>query len=183
MRVHVIDRDVVLPGAAYIAMAHVKKAEVDGYLLVNDVAALLELSSKRCLRLIEGLTKGPKGSPLEPMAAAIKRVFDHTEDIFSGRSDGIEVLRQDDLLPRVYNLTQNCDYGLFVRILSHRTPNLRISEVGAGTGATTDAILKDLVSPYGDRMYSSYVFTDISAGFSAPQRRDSAPRATYTFRR
>ncbi|KAF2274182.1 ketoacyl-synt-domain-containing protein [Westerdykella ornata] len=49
------------------------------------------------------------------------------------------------------------------RILSqiaHRHPSLDIFEVGAGTGATTSAVLKEM----GDT-YSSYTFTDISSGF------------------
>jgi len=44
--------------------------------------------------------------------------------------------------------------------VSNRFPSLNIFEIGAGTGATTSAVLSAL----GDA-YSSYTFTDISSGF------------------
>jgi phospholipid N-methyltransferase len=59
-----------------------------------------------------------------------------------------------------------------MELLSHSNPTLRILEIGAGTGSITATILKHLKSPYGERMYSKYTYTDISAGFfvAAKQR-------------
>ncbi|OJJ97688.1 hypothetical protein ASPACDRAFT_108, partial [Aspergillus aculeatus ATCC 16872] len=44
--------------------------------------------------------------------------------------------------------------------ISHRFPGVHILEVGAGTGATTSAVLDAVQGSYG-----SYTFTDISSGF------------------
>ena len=37
--------------------------------------------------------------------------------------------------------------------------------MGAGTGGTTSKVLDALRTSYGERLYSSYTYTDISAGF------------------
>lgn len=50
-------------------------------------------------------------------------------------------------------------------MLSHAKPNLRILEAGAGTGGTSELILRGLVDPSGYLTYSTYTFTDVSAGF------------------
>jgi len=42
---------------------------------------------------------------------------------------------------------------------------LRVLEIGAGTGGTTTSMLSGLKSEFGERLYSKYSFTDISAGF------------------
>jgi SAM-dependent methyltransferase len=52
-----------------------------------------------------------------------------------------------------------------MELLGHANPTLRILEIGAGTGSITESILKHLKSAFGERMYSKYVYTDISAGF------------------
>jgi len=51
--------------------------------------------------------------------------------------------------------------------IAYRNPSLNIVEVGAGTGATTSAVLREI----GDT-YSSYTFTDISSGFFMLQKND-----------
>jgi SAM-dependent methyltransferase len=65
--------------------------------------------------------------------------------------------------------------------LTHSKPNLRVLEVGAGTGASTRTILKDL-APSDERiLYSKYTFTDISAGllFAAKENFKTFPNMEY----
>ncbi|KAL8731366.1 MAG: hypothetical protein Q9166_003458 [cf. Caloplaca sp. 2 TL-2023] len=47
----------------------------------------------------------------------------------------------------------------------HANPNLRILEIGAGTGAATRVAMKALVGLNGINRYADYTFTDISSAF------------------
>lgn len=115
-------------------------------------------------------------------AQAAKAVCDNAEEIFTGSVDAIDVLTQDSLLTRLYS-SATFDYGELVRLLAGKEPTLRILEVGAGTGGTTDVVLRGLIPeeegglPY----YSKYTFTDVSAGFfpNAKERFSKAPNMEY----
>jgi SAM-dependent methyltransferase len=72
-----------------------------------------------------------------------------------------------DTLTKLYIATDACDRSEFIRHLGHSKPNLRILEIGAGTGASTVSMLKYLAlpGPTGQALYSKYTFTDISSAF------------------
>ena len=101
------------------------------------------------------------------IGALILRVLEQCEPIFAGKIDPIEVLLQDDGLKNLYDYQRVWDCRDFFELLGHAQPTLKILEIGAGTGATTASVLGDLVSQSGERMYSAYTFTDLSAGFFA----------------
>lgn len=65
----------------------------------------------------------------------------------------------------MYFLSEACDRSLFLKHLTHSKPNLRILEIGAGTGATSQTILAHLILPNKQPLYSQYTFTDISPAF------------------
>lgn len=72
-------------------------------------------------------------------------------------------------------------YTEFLGLLSHKNPNLRILEIGAGTGGATRVVLDALTSAFGERMYSEYHYTDVSAGFfvNAKDRFQNAGNIKY----
>ena len=111
---------------------------------------------------------------------AIKRVWERIEAIFTGNDHALNILMEDNLLTRVYN---DCsfDHSGFIQILAHSNPNLKILEVGAGTGGTTQTFLKDLIDAAGCPSYQLYTFTDISDGFfpQAKERFSYAPNMDY----
>jgi hybrid polyketide synthase/nonribosomal peptide synthetase ACE1 len=75
----------------------------------------------------------------------------------------IEHMLKDGVLDRFYEEgfdVANVWISRIIAQISHRHPRMRIFEVGAGTGGSTRAILPAL----GDA-FSSYTFTDLSAGF------------------
>lgn len=78
----------------------------------------------------------------------------------------LEHMNQDGLLRAFYEEDAICSgptgrwLARVVSQISHRFPSLNIFEVGAGTGATTSAILREISDTY-----TSYTFTDISSGF------------------
>ncbi len=94
----------------------------------------------------------------------LKRIFDNAERLFTGEADTLDILLQDNILAQIYDVI-SFDYAPFIRSLAHTRPNLRILEVGAGTGGTTEAILRSITNAGDMPAYSNYTFTDVSAGF------------------
>lgn len=103
-----------------------------------------------------------------PLADCIQVVFDNCKAFMSGESSPLEVLMRDNLLHHFHAAhTQYADWKPFLPLLCHSNPGLRVLEIGAGTGSATAMALELLKSTSVERMYSQYVFTDISSGFMA----------------
>ncbi|KAF2682692.1 hypothetical protein K458DRAFT_453848 [Lentithecium fluviatile CBS 122367] len=78
----------------------------------------------------------------------------------------LQHLLADNLLDQFYEESVALNYanvliGRIVAQIAHRHPNMHIFEVGAGTGGATSQILPAL-----GNAFSTYTYTDISAGFS-----------------
>ena len=114
------------------------------------------------------------------VATGIMRIYENCERIFTGEGDTLDILMQDDMLTRIYDAV-SFGKGQFFRLLCHSRPMLRVLEVGAGTGGTTEMILRELIRPDELPCYSQYTFTDISAGFfpQAKERFSYAPNMEY----
>jgi len=103
-------------------------------------------------------------------AEMLRRVGLALPEIIQGKVDALSLMLEDNLLYKYYNgewvdyyYAQMCHY---VRLLAHKTPALKILEIGAGTGGTTRNLLQALPNQQG----FSYDFTDISAGFFVKAR-------------
>jgi phospholipid N-methyltransferase len=57
------------------------------------------------------------------------------------------------------------DVREFFQLLGHMQPQMKVLEIGAGTGGLTAKVLEHLRSSYGERLYLQYTFTDVSSGF------------------
>ncbi|KAL6897583.1 polyketide synthase [Trichoderma evansii] len=124
---------------------------------------------------IDALTKDLLPSHYDGFAIGIHRLFKEAEQLFSGETHALHVLMPDDVLTRLYANSDELLYGDAIRALGHTNPRLRDLEVGAGTGGTTSKVLDALTTSTGQRLYSSYTYTDISAGFfSAAKERFAA---------
>ncbi|KAI7774492.1 hybrid nrps pks [Diaporthe eres] len=104
----------------------------------------------------------PDSIELELMAA----ISQELESVVRGETQILEVMLQNNMLNRFYTdgayaRSLNAYIARVTRQLSHKHPRAKFLEIGAGTGGTTRSIL-DSVGPGG---YSSYTYTDISAGF------------------
>lgn len=143
----------------------IRRAELGTYPLLKDSARFVKLSSLARREMIgERYSRLSKILNKRAVADGIMRICDNAEVIFTGEADTLDILMQDDILTEIYNVV-SFGHSEFVRMLSHAKPNIRILEVGAGTGGTTELILRDLVDMEGHPAYSIYTFTDISAGF------------------
>ncbi|KAI8272976.1 Highly reducing polyketide synthase FUM1 [Colletotrichum sp. SAR 10_98] len=126
----------------------------------------------------------PTISEFEPFGSfvvAMQKVFDHIVPIFRGETEPLEILMPDNVLTNVYNSLNITDREPLFRALGHSKPNLRVLEIGAGTGGTTNKVLKWLRGPTGALLYSEYTYTDISAGFfsAAQERLKDYPNMTF----
>ena len=97
--------------------------------------------------------------------ALLTSVGEGWPSVVRGESEMLEHMLKDNLLSRLYVKGRGfalCnDYAAeYMRKISHKYPRMRILEIGAGTGGTTRSVFNAI----GDA-YSSYTYTDISAGF------------------
>lgn len=102
------------------------------------------------------------------VAALIRRlaIRERIEPILRGNSNPLELLLEDGGLRSLYDLAnQGATFDPFIYLCAHTNPTLRVLEIGAGTGSASEAVLRSLTSEEGTRMYSQYVFTDLSPGF------------------
>ncbi|EKG09668.1 hypothetical protein MPH_13263 [Macrophomina phaseolina MS6] len=95
--------------------------------------------------------------------------------VLRGEADALHPLfDQGDLLKQCYHLVFCTDkvhalLHAYLQPLSHKRADLRVCEIGAGTGGTTTAVL-DALCPSGARAKGDsrllrYTYTDVSAGF------------------
>lgn len=126
---------------------------------------LWELSREERLGRIEAIATQVSASKSAPFSKAVYRLFKAADAIFNQETNPLHVLLEDGVLAQFYNVVDVLDYSAVIRAVAHTNPRLRVLEVGAGTGGTTAKVLQALKSPYGEYLYSSYTYTDISSGF------------------
>lgn len=130
----------------------------------TDLRTILNDSERRSI--LQDLRPVLEKSVAAPAAEAVWRVTSHCCEILTAQTDVLELLFEGGVMHQLYNFMSNLDCSRFIKLLSHGKPGLNILEIGAGTGGTTATILPALHSQEtGQRMYGSYVYTDVSSGF------------------
>ncbi|KAK6827594.1 hypothetical protein PG987_010935 [Apiospora arundinis] len=133
---------------------------------IPDAQALKALSREvRKERLVQ-LREQSIGRSVEVIIETLWRVYYNIRDLLEGRETLIDVLLVGGLLPKFYDETNSwSDISDFFRVLGLNKPQLRILEIGAGTGSTTSVVLTAMQSDQGEQLYEDYMITDVSAGF------------------
>jgi SAM-dependent methyltransferase len=137
-------------------------------------------------QLIDEVSKGSATGEL------LCRVGEQIPQILRGEVEPLEIMMVDGLLTRHYEddmATHRGNKALskYVAALAELNPNLRILEVGGGTGSATLPILDALSGGEDGRKgdgapnFSHYTFTDISSGFFEDARKKLArwPQLNY----
>ena len=105
------------------------------------------------------------------ISVAVGRVL---PQILSGEVDPLQILFSDQLAENVYRHGTGAEINYaklagYLDILAHKNSNMKILEVGAGTGGATRPILHTLMhhgeNEPGAPRFHSYEFTDISPSF------------------
>ncbi|KAF3484360.1 polyketide synthase [Arthroderma uncinatum] len=114
----------------------------------------------------------------------VEVVGDNLIPVIRAGNSMLEHMNQDGLLRAFYEENAICAgptsrwLARIVSQISHRFPGLNIFEIGAGTGATTSSVLRNLHGAY-----ASYTFTDISSGFfMAAEERFAKESGRMTFK-
>lgn len=104
------------------------------------------------------------------------------EEVLYGHVDPLEVLFESGLMRDLYrevNSSRTCflEFERYLDLLAHKNPNMRILEIGSGTGGTTAKILSTLTQdpagePGGSPRFSLYRYTDISQAFFEQAQQD-----------
>jgi acyl transferase domain-containing protein/NADPH:quinone reductase-like Zn-dependent oxidoreductase/SAM-dependent methyltransferase len=109
----------------------------------------------------------------------------HLEEIIRGQKEVLEVLTQDDMLDKYYSShigwdTAHQPLSNYLDLLAHKNPELRILDIGAGTGGTTGSLLRKLSGHNGGSpRFRLYTYTDISPGFFGKAAEKFAAWAPY----
>ncbi|KAH2160557.1 hypothetical protein KXW33_004588 [Aspergillus fumigatus] len=98
----------------------------------------------------------------------IARMGPEIVNILTGKTHALAHIMRDDLLFRVYLSDEgrraNRYMAEYARLLTSQRRDIRILEIGAGTGGTTSEVL-NLCSPNGESFCAEYMYTDLSPGF------------------
>ena len=131
-------------------------------------------ASEESMLLNKGLSNSDIMSCLEGVKSlgvegeALYKIGNKLTTILSTGQDALSLMLEDDLLNRAYadDASARCYLHLieFVKRLVFQNPNMRVLEIGAGTGGATIPLLEAL-SQDGDLPLERYDFTDVSAGF------------------
>ena len=120
-------------------------------------------------------------TPVAAVALAMLKVLGSTTSVARGQLSPFDILLSDDTLTKVDALKDEYDISPLLARLAHSKPNLRILELGAGTGAATSANLEALSHEGGVVRYSSYTFADSQSGMlvAAKERFRDQPNMQY----
>nr|URT29632.1 AmpB [Beauveria felina] len=104
-----------------------------------------------------------------------KLLHDNAADILYQRRTGMDVIISEGLLTPLYEsgLLMTGIYPQLLHVLkgiAHSNPNLRVLEIGGGTGGATRIAMNAFNGPNGIKAYRDYTFTDISPGFLSSAR-------------
>lgn len=150
---------------AWLAI-QVERARTGNYTLIEEAQKFSQLSHEERLTTIAIKSREVATGVGADIGQILLRIQAQCKAIFAQEVDPIDVLMQGDGLMILYDFYRDMwDCREFYELLGHEKPTQRILEIGAGTGGTTAGVLRDLTMPSGERMYSEYCYTDISAGF------------------
>ncbi|KAL4894558.1 hypothetical protein BDV59DRAFT_207137 [Aspergillus ambiguus] len=145
--------------------SQIPRFEAPGYPLV-DTIEMVRMTSEERQQRIPGLLRECKAAGVGAMAEAVWRTYDQVVNVFEGKTDFLDLLIHDGTLAGIYDWMNNIwDISEYFQLLGHHQPQMRILEIGAGTGGLTAKILQQLRSEFGERLYLKYTFTDVSSGF------------------
>ncbi|KUI71938.1 Lovastatin diketide synthase LovF [Cytospora mali] len=97
------------------------------------------------------------------VAQTIAKVTAAARDVVLGIQDAGDVLAQGDALGKTCDfIDSEVNRSALLRTIAHTKPNLRILELGGGSGRLTEAVLESLQG-----CYSRYTFTDASKNLVA----------------
>ncbi|KAI0596521.1 hypothetical protein F4775DRAFT_594205 [Biscogniauxia sp. FL1348] len=133
--------------------------------VAHPILSLEDSEAKRDAAVAFARTLGAEGE-------VVIRIGENLAPILKGEIDPLALMIEGDLLSEVYTQDRSmlrC-YELlrtYIAGLAFKQPDMKILEIGAGTGGATEPVLQVLGggSTGSHPRFSDYVYTDISSGF------------------
>ncbi|KAL7621657.1 hypothetical protein AAE478_008984 [Parahypoxylon ruwenzoriense] len=106
---------------------------------------------------------------------------EYLPQILRGEIPPLQILMRNNFLNNFYKdgLGTEQHYAqaaYYIELMAHKNPNMKILEIGAGTGGASLPVLKSLGGSNGTPpRFDSYTFTDISVGYFEKAREKLAP--------
>lgn len=113
---------------------------------------------------------------------------EHLPQILRGEIPPLQILMRDNFLNNFYQdglgtARHYAQAAFYTELLAHKNPNMRILEIGAGTGGASLPLLQALggggATDGTTPRFESYTFTDISIGYFEKARQKLAPWVPY----
>ncbi|KAK8011002.1 polyketide synthase [Apiospora arundinis] len=144
----------------------IERMSKPGFPAVEDSAELMRLDDDKAAHLMQQILEQGRSQPFWPFVETVWRCYTNMADILEGRRDFLQIVVEDNLLHQLYDWTnQVCRVDKLFQLMGNTQPQLKVLEIGAGTGGFTSKVLEGLRSSFGERLYLSYTYTDISSGF------------------
>lgn len=137
-----------------------------------------DLESGQAPGRMDSLARKLQGTSGAAAASLVMQCHTHARALFSGDERPLDLFLQDNALHHLYDWMKSLwSYRCLLQLLSYqRGRNLKILEIGAGTGGLTARVLRDLKEEGAEEVgsnstteematFGKYVFTDVSAGF------------------
>ncbi|OGM45565.1 polyketide synthase [Aspergillus bombycis] len=130
-----------------------------------------------------GVVKDSGSASVLAVIDCMDTILERSLELMRGEVSPLELLMRDDLFEKMYEQSIGwVDCSAYFVHLSHSNPNLRILEIGAGTGSCTKVVLRHLKTQAGIRRYRSYTFTDISPAFTQAAVEKFGEQANFEYR-
>jgi hypothetical protein len=105
-----------------------------------------------------------------PEAAMVAQLNSRMPEIVSGTVGALDVMVEGNLMSKIYEdgfgqVGAYAKLSSIMELVAHKDPNLRILELGAGTGGATKPMLQALQGDTPLPKYGKYDFTDVSKAF------------------
>lgn len=114
-------------------------------------------------------------------------LYAHYEDVLVGNIGALDILWNDGNLSRAYEvgLRSRPAYDQLSRVvdlLGHKNPEMKVLEIGAGTGGATNIALSTLAGNGVFKRYAEYTFTDIAGALLESAKTRFAEHADVVYK-
>ncbi|USP74624.1 uncharacterized protein yc1106_01898 [Curvularia clavata] len=165
------------------ALERIKDVEPTSETMRKFVAWMRRQPIPDTLRSMEIVSAEAENCSSTALASVMERITENVMELAVDEVSPLELLMADDCLSRIYQEAKFTDRTPYFKLLGHKKPNMRILEIGAGTGGTTQEFLSSLINPSDQgKLWSTYTFTDISAGFFSAAKEKFKDHPTLEFK-
>ncbi|SCV54259.1 uncharacterized protein FFB14_13562 [Fusarium fujikuroi] len=120
-----------------IEYMHKYRSWINGQIQSQNLGSLESLNDDEIMQRVKDLADKLMQTSAVDAAVAITKIFSYVASIFTVDMESLKLLLPNDTLNNLYVFMDQCDESQLLQHLAHSKPNLRVLEIGAGTGGST----------------------------------------------